>query len=1338
MGSGCPPASSMRSIAFFPWKVTKNTTVTKTSDATYTLSSASNSAKFNTVVNVPGSGRGFAPMAIARVSSDFCVSFSLQIRYLGGTAVQDSKELMAGIAIFDSKMNMIYEAGLKAQLPGIFETFPNEGSGMLPVNLNSPPINLRIGFSQGTVTFHNGKSDKLHSTDLSTNSVTYVALIMRGEGHYSAEFSNVKCAGLTAMSTSPAPSPIPKNEYLKLTNVSTDAEILGSGEVDGVAECKKVCDDTENCTGFDIVTNTNFCTLRNITTPLQENDAYTDDDMSKWNLAYTASINLTTQLNTISSPILLDQAIKVMLIDYAGTITGYIWDILENTDTYAEYSTTVASLKTKKSDFDTYYIRLSQTVKNSLQSYLNEVNNALAAAYESVIYIPLTQDAGANGTKIAFDSTGTYMAVCNDTSTLRIYKNKTLTNTLTYYSNYKITYVIFDNENNIIVSTKNTDTTITNYHGIQKFIRNVVDGTYPSTPTSYKINRTDGVTKMALSKNGEYMVTHSKPPFGNGTIQILKKQADGTFAVDSGMYNNILNNPRMGLQLNVITNITDISISSDGKFVTDVGNTGNIPVIFCYNPIDNTFWYVVSVNPPIDRIQYEFDPSNSDVVFILCTRKIIVCTKSGTKYEISLPAVAVHMSFDPSGLYLAVACTDGKLYVLRKQGNLKFIYSKSFNTTIELGYTLPDNSAVMNAHSAIANALISGTAASLQTARAVLNTALTQYNQEVQNIRVCFNPKTRGLAICSSNQIKIFKKLTSEEPTRFQSPSPRGVDTYVKLDVDIFEKIHFNFTIERSDPRGGGLKDVLKAIPQEQASPPAQPKPPKPVLNVSTLILDFASGRPECFIIDETKQRTYYATISYKAITYPNSTETPVFAFAISIEIDNRNIKTFYILTNTITFKSFTILNDVSEDVFNLPDNQTAAPRKTDFSATMTAVKSSISGFNWYRQNILSEIGLSEQANYTPDHIRYNISTKTLDFTSGGTTKNIQCDMLFGNHKITFKTNSGTSPVSPSISTGQAIAVFFVYDEDTIFLSYIHPSYQTVFNIKTYTNGNKPKVEENIAFTRDNSIDTPFYYIETKLNDPTNPYLEIDDMVNRALNYFNNRDNESLFDFIPKYEEFLLYRKRFTSTGSAGQTSIFFKDDQYLIINGNTSRPVRYFIYNGIVIFRDKYGTVYTIVFKEKNPQTYTELRLFINANYDTTGSTKLIYTLDPSKTQIKSEYTTTSMISDTVVELKMKFKLSSIPTMIEYTTTYQYGAQTYMETNFIGLNINSLVNFQTIHGINGAAFPNLMTDDAIILKATFYELGTHTQIHSDTYLIYDTISNIMYVINGTIMGTFT
>ncbi len=1235
MGSGCPPASSMSSIAFFPWKVTKNTTSTRNSNSSYTMASTPGSPIFNTE---KVSGRGFAPMAIARVSSsggDFCISFSLQINYMGGSTPQTSKELMSGIALFNSKMDKIYEAGIQCDgYPGSFQTYPQ--TRVLPINVtlaSATTVNLRVGFSNGKVTFYNGESDQLNEqTNIGT--IAYVALIMRGEGYYESRFTNVKCSGLTAINSSPTPSPVPENEYIQISNASTDAVPLGSGEVNDVQECKKLCNDTERCTGFDIVPSTNFCTLREILTPLPKNDAYTNDvlPLPGVNLSpnLVDSINdIITELRTAESSILkMKTATRGSwnVANNAYTSIQGIIQTLENIITNNERPTTWNSSFTalinlitdaiQPTDYSVPFgsaaagwVGLSFTA-----DYDGEIAG-LGAQIELDVLIPVLVNLNINLEQTIFpliplvgfgprtvqtiqwpesniplmdiDSINKNIVVCNTSRELRIYDVYTL-NLISriFISVNNILYAIFDNENNILCATS--------ANGIQKFTRNVVDSTYSTT--SVQVNATNNVTKMVMDESGNFMVTHSS--ITNGSIQILVRQTNGSYAQDEG-----INTAMHGLHINPVAisgDTTDITISKNGIICFTLSIGGWINVVLynatnIYNQATNT------VTGFTTRIRTESSSSNYNLIFDYKSEllaynqrglnKIFIHTLPNVntdKYEITLPSEIVHMSFDPTGIYLAVACTDGKLYVLRRQGNRKFIFTKSFNTTLELEY--PYSSA---------------------------------YAIE-RNAFIKFNLKTRDLLISTTSSvtvglgggtIKIFKKLTSEEPTRFQSPSPQGADTYLKVDTNIFENVQFRFTIERSDPRGGGLKDVLKSIESEPQSPPATTPPPIPVLNVSTLILDFASDRPEFFIIGEDKQTTYYGTVGYKAITYPTSTETPVLAFSISIDTRGGGYKTFYILTNTIDFQRFTIINDSGYDVFNLPDNQTAAPRRIiDFTSTMTTVTSSISSFNWYRQNILSEISLTEQSTTIQDYIRYDSTTRTLKIRKSGSASdiNIPCDMLIGHHKITFKTNSGTTPVSPVVPLGETIAVFFVYDEDTIFLTHTHPSYHSILNIKKTTNSEK--VEENIIFTRNNSIDAPFYYKETSLDDPINPYLEIDEIVNKSIIY----TQESGTTYIPNAEEFVLYRRTFTTTGTERSSTIFFRDDQYIIVNGNTASPVRYFMYGGMVLFRDKYGTVFLATFTD---QTYTRLKVNIRGNYSKTDFMNIFYTLDSRIYTVQNRY---------------------------------------------------------------------------------------------------------------------
>lgn len=1189
MGSGCPPASSMSSIAFFPWKVTKTTTVSRSADnATYTFDSSSDDAKFDTSEN---SGRGFAPMAIARTNGgDFCISFSLQLMYRGSVSTsQTSKNFMTGVAFFDSKMNKIYEAeaGIRCDgYPGSFQTVPKPR--ILPINVNqvnASTVNLRVGFYNGVITFYNGESDQIHEQSLDKGGpISYVALIMRGEGYYRSIFTNVKCAGLTAVSSTPTPreaaliaareavttteaaaaiaaadaveptaeasrlagdaaraeaeaaraanaaaqgalsaadadrarreavaarsaadsaarrreaaqavveaadaaveaaratlaellSPTPKNQYLHLPNVSTDAVHLGSGgELNDVQECKKLCDDTEKCTGFDIVTSTNFCTLRKMVQSLPENDVYENENLQN---PIGNAIRSSERIQIINSP--------------SGGIEN---DIAFNSD-------------------DTY---IAITTLNTSQIYL----------YKKIgIY--------------RTDLTG--LTIILSVASL-------------------ITCILFDDQNNLICATS--------ANGIQKFTRNVVDGTYSTT--SVQINATNNVTKMAMDKSGKFMVTHSN---ADGSIQILVRQTNGSYAQVSAINTGISNTYGAGIAYN-----TFVTISKDGIIFLMRNNSiiiydlkTNTGSLYPGDTIVQSFFSLGNlIFDDIDKI-LAYNQEGSNKIFIHTIPNVSI-----NEYEITLPSEILHMSFDPTGIYLAVACAGGKLYVLRKQGNKKFIFTESFNTTLKLPYTLPSSPAKPIKPNQGSLTAIQYFAAMAQWAVdiSLWNENMAIWNANNKKVKVNFNPKTRDLIVSSPDRtIKIFKKLGSEEPTRFQSPSPQGTDTYLKIEDNIFENIYVKLKFTRTDPRGGGLKDVLKSIQFPPQSPPTLTLPPIPRLDIDTLVIDFASGNPEFFIIDEDKQTTYSGTVSYNAITYPYFTETPVLAFAISIDTDLSDVyDTFYILTNTINFKSYTIINDKGEDVINLPDNQTVSIRKPPMLANRNIFPANVI---WYRQNVVQEIMLSETLSTTPDSISYNSANKRLMFN----TTPIICDIYPGNHKVTFKTNANTVSVSsPVVPIDTTIAVFFIHDENTIFLTYVHPSYYTIFKINT--NQYLVKIETNIAFTKNNQIDCPFYYIPTSLSLPSNSYLELDKDVMSLLKTIETNlslaGGGNAIEVFPDDITSITIQKFKTSTDTR---SIKLFNNGTLSINDNTISPIRFFVYNGIIIFRDKYGTVYSIV----------------------------------------------------------------------------------------------------------------------------------------------------------------
>jgi hypothetical protein len=1206
-------------------------------------------------------------MAIARANGgDFCISFSLQLMYRGSVSTsQTSKNFMAGVAFFDSKMNKIYESetGIKCDgYPGSFQTIP--APRILNVPLNAVINNLRVGFSNGVLTFYNGESAQIHEQSLNKGgSVSYVALIMRGEGYYRSIFTNVKCAGLTAMTSSPTPSPTPNNEYLHLPNVSTDAADLGSGgEVDTVADCEKLCNDTEKCTGFDIVTSTNFCTLRQMVDTLPENDVYTNVDFSlpstnaiesnlidsinilinefekaksyitkmktatngTWSVANDAYTNITNLIQILENIKSNNERPSTSVWNSSFTSTiNLLVDAIQPVDYSVPFGSAAAgwvgSVYTPDTASDNMGLDAQSDLDNFLEgNTLNTMNTDLE--HNIFPFINLVGQGPRSIQTITFllqynlpiydiDSLDKYMVVCNNTSYIKIYSTSSLQLVSSIYSGSatkNILYTMFDNQNNIIYST-DTD-------GIFIINRNIEDGTYHNT--SVRINATNNVTKMVMDSSGEFMVTRIG---SNKNVKVLRLQPDKS-------YNQVYMLPTTDNYDNTCT------ISKNNKYIAvSIVSILYITIVKIFNRVNENLIDTVQINSG-ECVELIFDPSEKvdDVLFVCTTKKIVVYKKISSKfvkqYDIRLPFNAVHMSFDPTGIYLAVACEGGYLYVLRKQGNKEFVFTKSFNTTLELSYSYSSS-----------------------------------FDYIDRNAFVKFNPKNRDLYISttSSNAVgggggilKIFKKLRSEEPTRFQSPSPQGVDTYIKIEDNIFEHIYVKLKFTRTNTRGGGLKDVLKSIQFPPQSPPALTLPPMPRLDIDTLVIDFASGNPEFFIIDEDKQTTYSGTVSYNAITYPDFTETPVLAFAISIDTDLSGVyDTFYILTNTINFKSYTIINDKGEDVINLPDNQSVSIDKLPILADRNIFPANVI---WYRQNVVQEIMLLETHGNTPDSISYNSAIKRLMFN----TTPIVCDIYPGNHKVTFKTNSNTVSVSsPVVPIDTTIAVFFIHDENTIFLTYVHPSYYTIFNIKT--NQYVVKIETNIAFTKNNQIDCPFYYIPTSLNLPSNSYLELDKGVMSLLNTIET--NLSLAGGGNAIEVFpdditTITIQKFKPSTSTRSIKIF--NNGTLMINDNTISPIRFFVYNGIIIFRDKYGTVYSIVADSTYTPKFTQIKMYILSNIDTGYNMEITYksnlaNMRPNRNYIysrdSSKYLT---INDTLTQITITGGITGTVTYLATSTT--------------------------------------------------------------------------------------
>jgi hypothetical protein len=874
-------------------------------------------------------------------------------------------------------------------------------------------------------------------------------------------------------------------------------------------------------------------------------------------------------------------------------------------------------IQSAKDTIITAYTTQNVQIPSAQQSTLNDINTSLYDKFDNladaidsyheykspISSIQLIQTSSAIINRVAFDSTGTYMAVCDSTPAIKLYKKQLngvfpTTPNLTLTAGSNVSFVIFDDMNNLICATTG--------NGIQKFTRNIDTDTYQTS--SVQINATNNVTKMAMDSSGKYMVTL----FGGGQIQILVRQASGTYAQDSSINNDIYTLGTLAINPTAVTNASDITISKKGTIAFNIDLSslpfavGTRDAIIVYNPIsgDKNVIYV-DVDGLVKNLDFD-DEHEMLAAYVNTSSKVILYKKNSSSiyvkdHEITIQDV-VHMTFDPTGIFLAIACTNGKIYVLRKQGNLKFIFSKLLNKTIELSYQItpkpirpprPINPLNWPAWAA-------QHAANVQ-----------QWLQNIKNISVKFKPKTRDLAVSSNSQIKIFKKIGSEEPTRFQSPSPQGTDTYLKFNSTSFDRINV-----RIDFPNRALRDVLKSTSVTSDDGETRRTP---VLDVSTIILDCASGFPEFLIIEEDKESIHSGNFRFKAITLPDSPTTPVLAFSITTEPEEDGAKkTFYILTNTIDFQSFTIINDTGEDVMSLPDNL-GIPH--DKKIITEPVPSLVNADILYKTRHIEEILLTP-APTDRDSIQYNNTTKTLNIsTSTGQITNLQCDMNVLQNKLTFVVNSVSpfspvSPVSPvSLNMGDILLSFIRhFATNSFILTYVNRTLYTNLNLTVSTRNEIPYHEKTIVYTKNDPIDTPFYYKLSEVDDPTNPYLDIDENVMVALKSIS--DVSSTITIPYRTEELLLYLKSFKSSPT---NYVEFLDDTQLRFNG--TKIFRYYSINGIIIFRDKYGTVNTFVFENvTTPQRYTRLSRRIESSHNLRRFS-YTYEIDQNTPQCKFNY---------------------------------------------------------------------------------------------------------------------
>lgn len=244
------------------------TVVNKITPTEYNFQTITSGVKFNTVER---SGRGFAPFAMAKVSSppgrspspspspvtaNFCMTCKVKI-----STSETNPKIVSGIALMDSDLNVIFEAGLKSwDNYGNFDTVP-QGRSLPPLSQYVADVGIKYD-NQNKITVHNGESERVYDNVVD---VKYVALFMRGEGVYTCTISNIVYSGLDEM-VDESPVPVLSNYIYTDSGVTTNADTIGEEGTADLEGCKAVCEKTVNCTAIEYDSMRSRCTLKNFVT----------------------------------------------------------------------------------------------------------------------------------------------------------------------------------------------------------------------------------------------------------------------------------------------------------------------------------------------------------------------------------------------------------------------------------------------------------------------------------------------------------------------------------------------------------------------------------------------------------------------------------------------------------------------------------------------------------------------------------------------------------------------------------------------------------------------------------------------------------------------------------------------------------------------------------------------------------------------------------------------------------------------------------------------------------------------------------------------------------------
>lgn len=395
-------------------------------------------------------------------------------------------------------------------------------------------------------------------------------------------------------------------------------------------------------------------------------------------------------------------------------------------------------------------------------------------------------------------------------------------------------------------------------------------------------------------------------------------------------------------------------------------------------------------------------------------------------------------------------------------------------------------------------------------------------------------------------------------------------------------------------------------------------------IHIKKLIIN-SFEKPEFLIITDDN-KTISAMYTYCVIRSTNS-PSPIststgklgLKFNIQLSASTSDVKSFYIVTDNLNFDNVTFFNDKQVNVMNLPENSSVIFNKDNISNQ---------NYNstWNHCEIINQIfmikpfqgkyffsmatGLEYFVEFLPDSkIRTNVNTSsqsqivsyyidssgqiqapnlTITINPDGNTVTISGVTYYVDNHVGVKNIHSFEIKSNQVVFNQTypknIKTFgykiVVYEDDnTPSASFMSINNDTIILISTdnryfFTNND----QKNLIYVRNTNVPSFLTSKRSDLN-TVNPYLDLDKDVMKALKSIsNNTDKGNTIDI-----EWLINGK----FSDVSKNTLFFKTVDTVIINDFFT--VKYFNYNGYLIFSDIYGTIniITTTTNERNKHLY-------------------------------------------------------------------------------------------------------------------------------------------------------